>query len=501
MTDSSSTNTPWASRVKAVLVSTSPRENPSLAGFRLAYDKNTNKGCISLSIKAHLSNRLSGEEDTLILRIPPESVKTCSLISASDETLCSDYFASKLPTRVKHVRDVSTLTLEFVRAPAEGTVLCPSEMSSPLSATHGDWNFAAFARICEFKSLRIHFAARQFVGGELGMLKAFVRGLETRSLKAVSFDDSRQGLVVRVWKDLNVLLERPPDYEEPASEQVKQADPPPYNEEPKSAHVGGKRARDHSLIPSSEDDRRKRPLFTSPEPPCCPTEINTPSTLPPTSPASIRPTDFTRRSSPSCTERATLARLEHMLRGASADLICKLLIRLASRCLHAIPGDPESHRVSDSEKVMCAQVESMERRLERIVEEKIKCFIEPHILNAIIDSAVSECRDQFLDDCHLHETEFRDQVEDSNTEVRITANDCMKEMEEQAQRHLEEIKEQAQQYMHKIEDQGTEAELLAEKKIAGLKRCLQMSAPSLPTHKSRPTSQELTSPKGRRNSI
>ncbi|PYI14144.1 hypothetical protein BO99DRAFT_345766 [Aspergillus violaceofuscus CBS 115571] len=501
MTDSSSTNPPWASRVKAVLVSTSPRENPSLAGFRFAYDKNTNQGCISLSIKAHLSNRLSGEEDTLILRVPPESVKTCSLISASDETLCSDYFASKLPTRVKHVRDVSTLILELDRAPAEGTVLCPSEMSSSLPATHGDWNFAAFARICESKSLRIHFAARQFVGGELGMLKAFVRGLEKRSLKAVSFDDSRQGLVERVWKDLNVLLERPPDYEEPASEQVKQADPPPYNEEPKSAHVGAKRARDHSLIPPSEDDRRRRPLFTSPEPPCCPTEVNTPSTVPSPSSASIRPTDFTRRSSPSRTERDTLARLEHMLRGASADLIRKLLIRLASRCLQAVPEDPESHILSDSEKIMPAQMVSMERRLERIVEEKIKCFIEPHILNAIIDSAVSECRDQFLDDCHLHETEFRDQVEDSNTEVRITANDCMKEMEEQAQRHLEEIKEQAQQYMHKIEDQGIEAELSAEKKIAGLKRCLQMSAPSLPNHKSRPTSQGFTSPKGRRSSI
>lgn len=243
MTDSASTNPPWATRVKAVLISSSTRENPSVAGFRLAYDKITNQGCISLSIRANLSNRPSGEEDTLILRIPPESVKTCSLISASDETLCSDYFASKLPTRVKNIRDVSTLTLELNRAPAEGTVLCSSEMSSVPPATHGDWNFAAFARICEFASLRIHFAARQFVGSELGILKTFVRGLQTRSLKAVSFDDSRQGLVERVWKDLNVSLERPPDYEEPAPEQVKQVDPPPYNEEPKSAHVGGKRAR------------------------------------------------------------------------------------------------------------------------------------------------------------------------------------------------------------------------------------------------------------------
>ncbi|OJK03021.1 hypothetical protein ASPACDRAFT_113624 [Aspergillus aculeatus ATCC 16872] len=500
MTDSSSTNPPWATRVKAVLVSSSTRENPSVAGFRLAYDRITNQGCISLSIKANLSNRPSGEEDTLILRIPPESVKTCSLISASDETLCSDYFASKLPTRVKNVRDVSTLTLELVRAPAEGTVLCSSEMSSLLPAAHGDWNFAAFARVCEFTSLRIHFAARQFVGGELGILKTLVRGLETRSLRAVSFDNSRQGLVEIVWKDLNVSLERPPDYEEPAPEQVKQVDPPPYNEEPKSAHVGGKRARDYSLMPSSEDDRRKRPLFTSPEPPCCPTEVNTPSTLPP-SPASIRPTEFTRRSSPSRTERDTLARLEHMLSGASADLIRKLLIRLAYRCLQAPPGDPEDHLLSDFEKFPSARMESMERRLERIVEEKMKFFIEPHILDAIIDSAVSECRDQFLDECHLHETEFRDQVEDGNAEVRITANDCMKEMEEQAQRHLEEIREQAQQHMHKIEDQGIEAEISVENKVAKLKHELKMSARSLPGREARLTSQEISSPKGRRSSI
>lgn len=188
-----------------------------------------------------------------------------------------------------------------------------------------------------------------------------------------------------------------------------------------------------------------------------------------------------------------------MLSGASADLIRKLLVRLASRCLQATPGDPEDHLLSDSEKFPSARVESMERRLERIVEEKIKCFIEPHILDAIIDSAVSECRDQFLDECHLHETEFRDQVEDGNTEVRITANDCMKEMEEQAQRHLDEMKEQAQQYLHKIEDQGIEAEISVEKKVTKLKHELNMSAPSLPDRESRP--RQEPGPKGRRSSI
>ncbi|PWY89296.1 hypothetical protein BO70DRAFT_165038 [Aspergillus heteromorphus CBS 117.55] len=495
-----STKTPWATGVKKVLVSTSTLDNPSVASLRLAYHKHTNQGCISLGINAKSGN--SSGQNSLLFRISPESVKTCRLILVSDETLCPEYFVTRLQTRAKNVRDVSLLILELDRALAEETVLCPSNLPSCLPAAHSDLNFAAFARICEFKSLRIYFGRQQFRDCELGILRTFVHGLRTKNLKAVSFDEARQGRIERRWKDLSVWLDKPPDYEESASERVQQVNPPPYHDKSKLARAGEKRPRDHSSLPP-EDDGRKRPLLISPESPCCPTEVNTPSPPPP-SPAAIRPTDFTRHSSPKRTERDTLARFEHMLCGASDGLIRKLLIRLVCRCLPAISDDLEGHFLSDSEKAIVTKIELIERHLERVIEAKIKSILETHILKEIVqetvDSALSKCCDRVLDECEVHKTEFSEHVDDSKTDVCITADDCMKEMEEQAQKHMDEIEEQAQQYMHKIEDQGTEAEMSAEKPGPNLKRWLGTSAQSLPASKSRP-SQGGLSIKGRRSSF
>ncbi|RAL09449.1 uncharacterized protein BO97DRAFT_351865 [Aspergillus homomorphus CBS 101889] len=490
---------PWATGVKKVLVSTSTLDNPSVASIRLAYHKYTNQGCISLGINAKSGN--SSGQNSLLFRISPESVKTCRLILVSDETLCPEYFITRLQTRAKNVRDISLLDLELDRALAEETVLCPSNLPSPLPAAHRDLNFAAFARICESKSLRIYFGRQQFRDHELGILRTFVHDLNTKTLKAVSSNEARQGRVERRWKDLSVWLDKPPDYEESASERVQQVNPPPYHDKSKLARAGEKRPRDHSSLPP-EDDGRKRPLLIFPESPCCPTEVNTPS--PPPSPASIRATDFTRHSPPRRTERDTLARFEHMLYGASDDLIRKLLIRLVCRCLPAISDDFEGNLLSDSEKAILAKIELIESHLECLIDAKIKSILETHILKEIVqeivDSALSECCDKVLDECAMHKTEFSEHVDDSKTDLRITADDCMKEMEEHAQKHMDEIEEQAQQYMHRIEDQAAEAEMSAEKTGLNLKRWLETSAQSLPASKSRP-SQGVLSTKGRRSSF
>jgi t-SNARE complex subunit (syntaxin) len=121
------------------------------------------------------------------------------------------------------------------------------------------------------------------------------------------------------------------------------------------------------------------------------------------------------------------------------------------------------------------------------------------VLDEIVDSAVSECRDQIYDECKTNKAEFREQVDNGNSEVRDTANECMKEINEQARRYMHEMEEQAQQYMKDIEDQGIEVEMSAEEKVAKFKRWFNASAQSLLGSKSSP-SHELSAT-ARRSSI
>lgn len=202
--------------------------------------------------------------------------------------------------------------------------------------------------------------------------------------------------------------------------------------------------------------------------------MNTPSTLSP-SPCSIRPTYFTHASSPSHTECKRLTRLEHELRGLSDDLIRELLIRSGRQHLLAMPKDVGR----DIEKISFAEIETVERRLERHVDEMIERRLKSHVLDEIVDSAVSECRDQIYDECKTNEAEFREQVDDGNSEIRNTANECMNEIKEQARMYMLEMEEQAQQYMKHIEDQGIEVEMSAEAKVAKFKRWFNASAQSL----------------------
>ncbi|KAI9037799.1 uncharacterized protein KD926_011588 [Aspergillus affinis] len=477
---------PWVLK-KAVLVHSPDTDVSCFARLRVAHDITANQGSISLIITAALAN-LSSRSQVLTLNLPPARVETCALARISNDSLCSSSLVSMLQAPVTNVSAVSTLSL---RLNTTGIVLCPSDVKTLSPANHGDSNFHAFAKICQSKFLRLHFSRRQFVNKELDRLESFSCALRERYLQIESFDHARQGVVQRDWRAFNLSLDPPPYCEEPVSEQVKQVDPPLYCEESGSEQVVGKRHRgilsscrlmyfviqylintiylDPWSIPP-DDEKRKRLLLSSPQPIDSPTEVNTPSTLSP-SPASIRPTHFTRASSPGCRERTRLIRLEYELRDISDDLLRELLIRSGRQHLLAIPKKVDSDLPSE--------VEMIERRLKRYVDETIERRLKSHVVDEIVGSAVSECRDQVFDDCKMHEAEFREQVDDANCEVRITANECMNDMEEQAQKYMGEIDEQAQQYMNDIKDQGIEVKRSAKERVATLKRWFDASAQSL----------------------
>lgn len=244
---------------------------------------------------------------------------------------------------------------------------------------------------------------------------------------------------------------------------------------------------------SPDRNRRRKRLLSSPQPPGSATEVDTPSTCS-SSPSSIRPTYFTRAFSPGCADRNKLAHLEHQLRGVSDHLICKLLIRTGRRHLLARPEEVDSDLPSNSEKVSFAKAEPP---LKQYIDEMIERCLTP-VVNKIVDSAVSDGRDQITDGCKITEAEFREQVDDYNSEVRMTADECMKEMQEQAQRYMDKIEEQAQWYMDKteeqaqecmdnIENQRSEVEMSMEEKVAKFERWFNASAPSLLDGKSSPT--------------
>ncbi|KAI9374442.1 hypothetical protein BJX61DRAFT_532375 [Aspergillus egyptiacus] len=454
---------PWVLR-KAVLVYAPDFDVSCLARLRIAHNRTANQGSVSLSITADLAN-LSSRSRVLRLNVPLESVEGCELAQISNNSLCPSHLLPMLQAHVTNVSAVSTLSL---RLGTTGVVLCPAGTDSLSPAIPGDLNFHSFAMICQSKFLRLHFSRRQFVNTELDQLEEFSCALRRRCLQTETFDHARHGEVQRDWRAFNLSL-----------------DPPPYYQEPVSEQVVGKRRRDPwSISPNNES--RKRLLPPSPQLIGSPTEVNTPSTLSP-SPASIRPTYFTRASSPRRIERNTLTHLEHELRGLSDDLICELLIRVGRQHLLATPNDVDRDLPSESEKVGLAEIETMERRLQRYVDETVERRLKSHV-DEIVESAVSECRDQFFDECKLNEAEFREQVDDVTTDVRITANECMSEM-----RH------QAQQYMNEIEDQGIKVEKSAKDKVAQLMRWFDASTECLLDSTARPSHERSTD--ARRSSI
>ncbi|PKX89106.1 uncharacterized protein P174DRAFT_516267 [Aspergillus novofumigatus IBT 16806] len=253
----------------------------------------------------------------------------------------------------------------------------------------------------------------------------------------VSFNHARHGVVQKDWRSL--------------SEQAKEADPPLYCEESVSEQGIGKWRRGifssyYPWLMSPNNERQKRLLLPSPQLIGSPTEVNMLSTLS-LSPSLIRPTYFTHASSPGHIECKRLTRLKHELRGRQHLL--------------AMPKDIDC----DIEKISFAEIETIERRLERYVDEMVERRLKSHILDEIVDSAVSECHDQIYAECKTNEAEFREQVDDGNSEVRNTAN-------------------KSQQYMKDIEDQGIEVEMSAEAKVVKFKQWFNASAQSLLSSKS-----------------
>ncbi|RAK89640.1 hypothetical protein BO79DRAFT_145875 [Aspergillus costaricaensis CBS 115574] len=477
---------------KAVLVHAPDLDVSCRARLRIIHDQAANQGCIFLSITADLAN-LSGKSQVLTLNIPPESVEQCALARQSNSELCSSHFVSMLPAPVTNVSAVSTLSLSLG---ATGIVLCPSELDYISPARPGDLDIHSFAKICQSKFLYLHFSRRQFVNKEFDKLEIFSRALRTKCLQTVSFDHSRHGMIQRDWRVFNLSPNPPPYRQELVSEHLEQVDPPLYCESV-SEQVVRKRQRDPWSV-SSHDESRKRVLLQALPPIGSPTEVNTPSTRSP-SPSSIRPTIFQRASSPGDPVCKKLARLEHELRGVSDDLIRELLIRSGRGHLLAIPKNVDRDLPCEVQEVGSSEIEMVEQRLKRYVDEMIERRLKSGILDEVIDGAASECRDQIYDECKTNQAEFREQVDDGNSEVRNTTMECLKEINEQAQRHMHEIEEQAQQCMKDIEDQGIEVEMSAKRSMAELKRWFSTPAQSLPEIMSNPSHEIDTT--ARRSSI
>jgi hypothetical protein len=234
-----SQNSPWVLKKKAVLVYAPDLNVSCRARLRIIHDQTANQGSISLSITADLAN-LSGRSQVLTLNIPPDRVGKCALARKSNDNLCPSHFLSLLPAPVTNVSDVSTLSLSLGTT---GIVLCPSEIESLSPATPGHVGFHSFGKICQSKFLRLHFARRQFVNKELDKLENFSCALRKRSLQTVSFNHARHGVVQKDWRVFNLSPDPPPYYQESVSEQAKEADPPLYCEESVSEQSIGKRRR------------------------------------------------------------------------------------------------------------------------------------------------------------------------------------------------------------------------------------------------------------------
>ncbi|PYH49219.1 uncharacterized protein BP01DRAFT_388291 [Aspergillus saccharolyticus JOP 1030-1] len=458
-------NPPWVIK-KAVVVSIPDSEVACSASLRIFHDGNTDKGSISLKIKADLAN-LRGVLQDLTLTILPERVDECALSLTNNDGLCSPRLVSMLRASVPNIAAVSTLSLTLGTT---GVVLVPRGMERLSPADPQDMNFYAFAKICQSKSLRLHFANRQFVDDQIDRLKTFSLALHRKDLEAESFKHPLSGVDERDW----TVFDLSPD-------------PPPYYE-PVLKPVIGKHERDQWTL--EPNDKKRKRLFSSPSSSGTVAEIMPPSTCFP-APSSIRPASFARAISPGC-NGDRLARLEHELRGMPDDLVRKLLSRAGHGHLlarpevvnsdlpsYSGPADVELADVKQLERPLKEYIDQMiERRLPRVVDERIDCRFS-RLVHELVDNAVSDGRDQIFDDCKINEAEFREQVDDGNSEVRLTANECMKEIQEQAQRHVEEIEEHAQQCMEDLENQGFAVKVSLGEKVAELKRrWFNASAPS-----------------------
>lgn len=229
---------PWVMK-KAVLVSISDSEVACSASLHIFHDINTNKGSISLKIRADLTN-LRGKLQDLILSILPKRIEECALSLTNNNSLCSPQLVPMLQAVVQDNWAISTLSLTLSTT---GIVLCPHGMEYLSPADPEDNNFYTFAKICQSKSLHLHFSNRQFVDDQPDRLKAFSLALNRKDLEAESFQCPLSGVNERDGAVFSLSPDPPPHYEEPVSEQVKQVDPLLYSEEAEPKQAIGKRCR------------------------------------------------------------------------------------------------------------------------------------------------------------------------------------------------------------------------------------------------------------------
>lgn len=232
-----SPNPLWVLNKKRILVYAPDFDVSCFTRLRIAYNKTTKQGSISLKIMADLAN-LTGRQ-ALTLNISPEVVENCELARESNYDLCPTGLFSILPAPVSEVSAVSTLSLRL-KHDETGIVLCPSGVETLIPANQGDLDFDAFANICRSKFLRLHISDRQFGNKELDQLETFSGALQERSLEAESFDHHpRHGVVRKDWHVFSRWLYPPPYCEEHEPDLVKKVDPPLYCEQFKQ--VVGKR--------------------------------------------------------------------------------------------------------------------------------------------------------------------------------------------------------------------------------------------------------------------
>ncbi|RAH69602.1 uncharacterized protein BO66DRAFT_98711 [Aspergillus aculeatinus CBS 121060] len=427
----------WALK-KQVLVSLPQGDSPCLAKLYIDYDGEANQGTVSLNFKANVLANSKGKLEQFSLNIPPSAVERYKVVQPTTETLFPESFLAELPAQTHCISTVVTLTLQLHEM---GTVAGPPLIQPP---DQEDSNLAAFEKICKSSSLYIHFTQRQFNNGELDRLKTFFFTLK-EGLRPKVFNHARKGRIERDGHVFGKMLDPPPYSEDSEPEQTKKGeDLPSYKHHLKGVHVGGKRRR---------------------EPSCYSTEPNTPSVPSPVS-ASIQPTHFTRASSLDRIEHDTLARIENLLQGASDNLIRHLLTRLGCRCQRPTPAPVESCNLS------CRfEKERIDPSVQAYIDRAIAAHFQSDNIQTVFEDMVSKGVDQVFDACKMHETEFREQVEECNIEVRMTANECVKEIQKEAQQCLDEIDEQVQQCKDDLKVQGEEVEMSAEEaEIARLRR-------------------------------
>ncbi|KAI9371279.1 hypothetical protein BJX61DRAFT_37468 [Aspergillus egyptiacus] len=455
-------NRPWVLKKKDVVVYAPDFKVHCHCDLRITHHENAKRGSISLSIKTYLANS-SDIAQVLTLNIPPEIVEHCGFAQNSDEKICGSGLLPEISKAFIKARDISTLTLKLGR---NSIVRCPSGMESLSPAMSEDSKFLSFAKICQAKFLRLYFIKGQFKGDELDGLAKFSRVVK-RNLKATYFNYARAGVVRKDWHVFSLPLD-PPAYSQ--VKDMNQDDPPQYCEELVSDQEVGKRCGDKRSIDERlmSPKRQKRLVLQSSPPICSPTEANTSS--PVLQSPSIRPTCFTPGGHEECCK---LERLEHELRGLSDFQFREVLTRSGRLHLLPIPQDIGRDLQSGLEKTSFAAGEMIEPFcLKKYINEIIDSRLKSDIIDKIVDRAMSECRDEILDESKTHEAEFHEVVDNAKADVLLTAQDNFKDMEEEARKHREKMADLAEHCMNDIQNQGIQIENSVKKILGEMARSL-----------------------------